>query len=298
MRPVFGMSSNMEVPPKSLGPNRTHPKDAKGSSLERTTRDELMKTRTFLLVLGIGLSAIALTQTVVSRARLSGYAYNSPYNQFYSMRTQVTFSGIVTGIQKISPMAGMDIGTTLLVKNDDGGGTAIVELGPTWYVDQQVAKVKSKQRVQVTGSKVLINGRGVILAKLVKVGNQVLALRRPNGSPYWDAMMPAADLGPDPNVTEISGTVQAIRTYGIGQDATSGMVVQTSNGTMIVDLGPTWYYDRQGFAFPHGSTVFVTGPGDYILQDGQLMPAYRVRTGNQIYFFRDPITGFGYWRGG
>ena len=106
-----------------------------------------MKIKESLLFLLLGAAAVAPTQAVVNDARLGGYAYNSPYNKLYNLRTQITFTGTVTGIQKVSPLPGMAEGTTMLVKNDSGGGTAVVELGPSWFVDRQVAKVKTKQHV-------------------------------------------------------------------------------------------------------------------------------------------------------
>jgi len=258
-----------------------------------------MKLRESLLILFLGAAALAPAQAVIADARLGGYAYNSPYNRLYNLRTQITFTGTVTGIQKVAPMPGMAEGTTLLVKNDSGGGTAIVELGPSWFVDRQITKVRTKQHIMVIGSKGIVDGRGVIFAKLVKVGKNVLALRRPNGVPYWDAAMPAVvDLGPDPNQVEITGTVEAIRQFGTGIDVTTGMVLQTANGAVTIDLGPYWYYQQQGFAFPYGTTVTVMGPGNYALTGGRLLPAYWLNSGGRGYYFRDPVTGYGYWTGG
>ncbi len=187
------------------------------------------------LVLGIALafSASALTQTVIVDNRMGGYAYNSTYNRLYNLRNQVTFTGVVTGIQRVKPMSNMDTGVTLLVKNDDGGGTAVVELGPAWFVDRQIAKIKPKQRVTVVGSKVFVDGRGVILAKLVKAGSEVLALRRPAGRPYWDIAEPVV-LGPDPNVFEITGVVTDYGIYGTGDNQYAGAVLQTPGGTVTI----------------------------------------------------------------
>lgn len=242
---------------------------------------------------------MAASQTVVVN-RMGGYAYNSPYNRLYNPRTQITFTGVVTGIQRVKPAPDMDTGVTLLVKNDAGGGTAVVDLGPAWFVDQQATKIRAKTKVQVTGSKVMVDGRGVILAKLVKSGNNVLAMRRPNGRPYWDIYEPvvATNLGPDPNVFEITGTVEAYRIFGDGDDRYSGLVLRTPDGTLTVDLGPQWFFQPQGFVFNPGSTIVIGGSSAFRADPyANVIPAYWFRTGNNLYHLRNPVNGMGVWQG-
>ncbi len=252
---------------------------------------------TMILALTIGAS-MAIAQTVVVD-RMGGYAYNSPYNRLYNQRSQITFTGVVTGIQRVKPMPEMDTGVTLLVKNDAGGGTAVVDLGPAWFVDQQATKIRAKSKVQITGSKVMVDGRGVILAKLVKSGNNVLALRRPDGRPYWDIYEPVvANLGPDPNVIEITGTVEAYRIFGEGSNRYAGLVLQTPDGRLTVDLGPQWFFQPQGFIFNNGSTIVIGGSRTFRLNpDSNVIPAYWFRTGNNLYHLRNPVNGTGVWQG-
>lgn len=245
-----------------------------------------------VLTLAVGVSE---AQTVVVDARMGGYAYNSPYNRLYSQRSQVTFTGTVTGIQKVVPREGMAEGTTLLVKSKNGG-TSVVELGPTWFVDNQVVKIRTGDTVQVTGSKVFVDGRGVILAKLVKRGTGVLALRRPSGLPYWDIAQPAIVLGPDPNVIEVTGTVQGVTNLGNDTNLISGLVLQTANGTVTIDMGPAWFVRQQGFYFNPGTNLTVITGGTYDLTSGNPIPAYWMRYNNGVYQFRDPATGQGVWR--
>lgn len=202
------------------------------------------------------IAAIASTQTVIVD-RMGGYAANSRYNRLYNQRTQLTFTGVITGIQRVKPMNDMETGVTVLVKNDDGGGTAVVELGPTWFVDRQTLQLKVKDKVSVTGSKIMMNGRGIILAKLVQSGSLVLALRRPNGVPYWDVANPVVNLGPDPNVFELTGTLEEYETFDVNGVGYSGLALRTAGGNVLVDLGPRWFIEPQGFVFPFGSSVTV-----------------------------------------
>ncbi|HJP83515.1 MAG TPA: hypothetical protein VJ835_08420 [Fimbriimonadaceae bacterium] len=253
-----------------------------------------MKLCTVIALASIAYGASA--QTVIVDRRMGGFAANSAYNRLYNQRSQLTFTGVVTGIQHVRPMADMETGVTLLVKNDDGGGTAIVELGPDWFVDRQTVQIKLKDRVTVTGSKILLDGRGIILAKLVQKGAQVLALRRPSGVPYWDIATPIV-LGPDPNVTEITGTLEEYQTFTANGVPYSGLALRTGGGNLLVDLGPQWFIEPQGFTFPFGSTVTIATSGTYRIDPyTNSVPAYWIRMNGNIFQFRSN-NGMGVWQG-
>lgn len=253
----------------------------------------------WIITVALASAAISSAQTVVVN-RMGGYAYNSPYNRLYNQRSQITFSGVVTGVQRVKPMSNMYTGVTLLVKNNKGGGTAVVDLGPAWFVDQQVTKIKPKAKIQVTGSKVMVDGRGVILAKLVQSGKSVLALRRINGAPYWDIADPvaSANLGTDPNVFEITGTLEGYRIFGEGDNRYAGLVLNTPSGNITIDLGPQWFFQPQGFVFNPGSNITVAGSGNYRLDPySNVIPAYWFRINNRTTYLRNPQNGMGIWQG-
>lgn len=252
-------------------------------------------TKLTISILGaVVLAGSGVAQEVVVNARMGGYAYNSPYNRLYNQNTQITFSGRVTGITRTIPMTGTTEGTSLLVKAKTGG-TTTVDLGPSWYVQNQHTKIKVGDQVQVTGSKVMVDGHGVILAKLVKKHVDVLALRRPNGRPYWDIGAPVAAVTPDPNVTEITGTVDHMVSIGTGPNIASGVVLQTDNGYTTIDLGPNWFYQPQGFVFTPGSNLTVMTRGTFNLNsNGTPVPAYWLQYNNYWYQFRN-TNGTGMW---
>jgi len=241
------------------------------------------------------IASIGFTQPVVLERRMGGYATGSPYNLLYNQKSQITFDGVVTGIQRVNPMPGMDVGVTLLVKNDDGGGTAVVELGPAWFVDRQMLQIKVKDRVSVTGSKVMIDGRGVILAKLVQVDTDVLALRRPNGVPYWDVGTPVVNAGPYPGLQNLTGQIEEYRVYRADGSMYSGLVLNTPGGTVQVDLGPQWFIGPQGFVFPVGSTISIGTPNLRVPYNGSLPVYWFQMNGNTIQLRNS--NGIGIWQG-
>src|SRR5204862_161520 len=83
------------------------------------------------------------------------------------------FSGTVTGMQISPPMNGMDAGVSILVKSSNGG-TSLVHLGPFWFVNNLKPAIHVKDKVTVTGSKILVNNRTAILASTVAIGNKLL----------------------------------------------------------------------------------------------------------------------------
>jgi hypothetical protein len=66
-------------------------------------------------------------------------------------------------------------------------------------------------------------------------------------------------------VTTVQGQVEDLGGYGMqGWRVTPGMAIQglvlkTSNGNLIINLGPPWYVRKQGFTLQKGDTLEVTG---------------------------------------
>jgi hypothetical protein len=73
----------------------------------------------------------------------------------------------------------------LTVKTDKG--TIPVFLGPNWFIEKQGMKISALDQIQVTGSRIMVRGKPVIIAAEVKKGDQVLKLRDERGAPLWSA---------------------------------------------------------------------------------------------------------------
>jgi hypothetical protein len=101
----------------------------------------------------------------------------------YNPQTVVTVAGIVVSMSRPAVQQGLPYLVYLTLRTEEGKVT--VFLGPNLYVDQLPVKINSLDQIQVTGSKVMWEGKPVILAAEVKMGDQVLKLRDPNGVPVW-----------------------------------------------------------------------------------------------------------------
>ncbi len=60
-----------------------------------------------------------------------------------------------------------------------------VILGPAWFFEQQGIAISALDKIQVTGSRVMFQGKPVLIAAEVKKGGQTLKLRDDNGLPLW-----------------------------------------------------------------------------------------------------------------
>ena len=70
-----------------------------------------------------------------------------------------------------------------------GNGTVAVQLGPAWYIDKQTPRIQPNDTITVTGSRVTMDGRPLIVAADVTKGNELLKLREANGIPVWPRRM-------------------------------------------------------------------------------------------------------------
>ena len=278
--------------------------------------------------------AFALLGTIASAQnsttpQMGGWGAASSYNMLYKPESEVTITGTVTGVAETnSPAQGMTPVTTILVKSPNGG-TSTVDLGPTWYLNNLGTPVKLNDTVSITGSKVTLNDRSFIMARMVSKGTHGLYLRERSGFPLWvvargplppttpknsggvlhhggiDADVkayvpvspPQANNATQPTQT-ISGSVQGMSTVTNPQtgQAESVMLVNTPNGVMSLDLGPQWFAQQQAYPFATGNTVVAQASPYFQLPNSptQIFIANPLTYGNQVFMFRTP-SGYPVW---
>ena len=101
----------------------------------------------------------------------------------YDVKRVETFGGRVLSIEKTAPANRR--GNWINVLLQTGNGTVAVQLGPDWYIDKQTPRIQPNDTIQVTGSRVTMDGRSIVVAADVTKGNELLKLREPNGIPVW-----------------------------------------------------------------------------------------------------------------
>lgn len=129
-------------------------------------------------------SEIILERTEALMNNLEGWQANSEYNRKFDPNNIVTISGQVITEDRVTPIEGMSEGVQLSVRTD-AGETVTVHLGPKSYLDKHRLSFMSKDSVEITGSRISLNGQPVIIATEVRKDDDVLALRSETGYPEW-----------------------------------------------------------------------------------------------------------------
>ena len=112
-----------------------------------------------------------------------GWGMGSPYGRMYDIKTVESVSGEVIKVDTIMPMRGMSNGIHLTLKT--ASGTVSVHLGPAWYIYKQDISIEPRDKIEVRGSMVMIDGKPALIAAEVKKGDETLTLRDESGFPAW-----------------------------------------------------------------------------------------------------------------
>lgn len=147
-----------------------------------------MRTRVLLsMVSVVGIAAVVLAPAAFAQGMKwrgsGGWGPGTAYGRIYDAKTVETVSGEVVKVDRITPMRGMSSGVHLVVKTDKGDVS--VHLGPQWYLENQDVKIEPKDKVEIKGSRVTVQGQPAILAAEVKKGDAILKLRDEAGVPMW-----------------------------------------------------------------------------------------------------------------
>src|SRR5512145_917135 len=134
-----------------------------------------------LLLLAM-LGPVAFAQGMKWRGS-GGWGPGSPYGRMYDAKTVDKVTGEVAKVDTITPMRGMSGGVHVALKSEQG--EVSVHLGPQWYLENQDVKIEPGDRVEITGSRVTVQGKPTIIAAEVRKGDEVLQLRDAAGVPVW-----------------------------------------------------------------------------------------------------------------
>jgi len=135
--------------------------------------------------------ALALTATAawaqpgmgMGRNQGRGWGAGDAYSRMYNPKIVETLSGEVVQVDKFTPGKKMSYGVHFTLKT--AKERIPVHLGPSWFMDKQAVTIAAGDQVEVTGSRIMYQGKPTIIAAEVKKGGQVLKLRDAAGVPAW-----------------------------------------------------------------------------------------------------------------
>ncbi len=105
--------------------------------------------------------------------------------RMYDPATETNLKGTVEDVKQAT--RGQMVGTHLIVKA--GPDTTEVALGPSKFITSKGFSFAKGDAVEVTGSKVTMNGKEYVIAREVVKDGKTLTLRDKNGTPAWAAGM-------------------------------------------------------------------------------------------------------------
>lgn len=127
-------------------------------------------------------TAIAVLLALTIPAALAQKTSDTPAMPKYDVTKEVKIKGAIEDVKEMT-MAKGEAGVHLMVKT--ATETLEVRLCPSGYLkDFEVAFAKG-QTVEVTGSRIKIEDKDVILAREVVLGNNTVVLRDNKGAPVW-----------------------------------------------------------------------------------------------------------------
>jgi|YelNatPaOPRAMG01_1025707.scaffolds.fasta_scaffold00503_19 hypothetical protein len=129
------------------------------------------------LIAGLFLGFLALSAPRVSPQEPASRG-PLPFNP----RTVETIQGMVVEAPEFKP-GGFPEMERLLLKTDKEKLTVV--LGPNWYLARQGWKIAILDHLEVTGSRVELDGKTALIAQEVKKGEQIMRFRDQSGRPLW-----------------------------------------------------------------------------------------------------------------
>ncbi|MBI5546551.1 MAG: DNA-binding protein [Deltaproteobacteria bacterium] len=129
------------------------------------------------------LSSLAITQGEPRPRGGGGWGPDGQHHRLYDPKTVETVTGVITKVERITPMRGMSAGIHLRLKTEKEA--VAIHLGPEWYLSKDDLKLEPKDKIQVKGSRVTLNGKPAIIAAEVVKGDRALKLRDEDGLPVW-----------------------------------------------------------------------------------------------------------------
>lgn len=132
----------------------------------KLTRDSIF----FSLLLVAGIASSALAQGGGRAGRL------------YDPSTETTLKGTVEKVSRVAGYHGWS-GTHLALRTEDR--TYDVHVGPSEYLSKIGLNFSTGDQIEVTGSKVKLDGADAIIARETKKQGKVFTLRDSQGFPRW-----------------------------------------------------------------------------------------------------------------
>ena len=138
-----------------------------------------MKLGFSAIVLGLAVLGLVLGTSGLSAQGGTG---RGPGPAHYDVATEMTVSGTVEEVHEVT-QGGPTAGTH--VKVTAAAGPLELALGPSRFMADKKYTLAKGDRIEVVGAKTQIDGRDMILVRVIKKGSETMTFRDPKGFPLW-----------------------------------------------------------------------------------------------------------------
>lgn len=200
------------------------------------------------------------------RANLTAMLANAPV---------VTVEGTVQKIEQ--PAMGRAAGPVRAMLTTADGALSVV-LSPAAYLTKIGLALKEGDKVKVTGWKVPLGQRTMLVTRQLVIGDNTYTFRDEKGNAAWENQL-----------LTVTGTVKTLTTPAAGANGQPAPVIctlTTDQGDVNVSLAPQQRLTRLGLSLKEGDKVTVAGTSA-TRQEQQGIQAIRLTLGEKTYQLRD-----------
>jgi len=114
-----------------------------------------------------------------------GYGHGHGNGCQYDADNMQTLSGEVTEVETVTRNRNRNDYGPVYVTLKTAEETIAVNLGPSWFINDQNMKIKKGDTIKVTGIRATWRNQTEIIASTITMGEQTLTLRDDDGFPVW-----------------------------------------------------------------------------------------------------------------
>lgn len=186
--------------------------------------------------------------------------------------------------------------------------TVTTQLGPAWYVEQNLPDLRRGQQVTIGGSWVTMGRHEILMASSLRREQQTVQLRNAQGMPAWaggwtnwggwGAETPYARFYNPSMVRTISGRIEAVNNHVPMARMGEGVMlrVRTADRQVVkAQLGPSWFVEENNLMPRRGEEVSLTGAMVNI-EGRPVMIVREMNIGSERFVLRDQ-SGMPLWAG-
>lgn len=138
-----------------------------------------------LMTVSVLAAAEVMSQDALSGEGAGTRQIGMPQARLNDDQTLEVVKGEITSVGRFVSEKGASYSVRATLKT--AKETIAIHLGPAWYIENQELQVVPGDQVEVTGSRIIFEGKPALIASEIRKGEDVLVLRNEAGFPAWIA---------------------------------------------------------------------------------------------------------------